>query len=84
MAGLVCYENRRQIATFSDLKIKGKKRSIPFTLISDGEVLDKNLKKAGVDEAWLHKQLKRKGCSQPKEISYAEYEPGKDLFIQEY
>jgi uncharacterized membrane protein YcaP (DUF421 family) len=70
--------------TLCDLKIKGTKRVIPFTIISDGLVLVKNLKKAGVDENWLHKQLKIKGYDHPEEISYAEYEPGKELFIQKY
>lgn len=70
--------------TCRDLKVKGKKRTIPLTIISDGEVLSKNLRKAGVNEAWLHKQLEIKGFDQPEEISYAEYEPGKELFIQKY
>jgi uncharacterized membrane protein YcaP (DUF421 family) len=70
--------------TCKDLKMKGEERTIPLTLISDGEVLSNNLKKADVNEDWLHKELKIKGCNQPDEISYAEYEPGKDLFIQKY
>ncbi|MCQ6274883.1 DUF421 domain-containing protein [Bacillus sp. V3B] len=70
--------------TCRDLKIKGEKRTVPLTIISDGEVLANNLKKAGVNEDWLYKQLKIKGVDRPKEISYAEYEPGKDLFIQKY
>lgn len=70
--------------TCKDLKIKGEKRSIPLTIISDGEVLYKNLKKADVNKDWLHKQLKLKGFDDPEEISYAEYEPGKSIFFQKY
>jgi uncharacterized membrane protein YcaP (DUF421 family) len=70
--------------TCKDLKIKGEKRSIPLTIISDGEVLYKNLKKADVNKDWLHKQLKLKGFDRPEEISYAEYEPGKNIFFQKY
>ncbi len=69
--------------TLQDLKIKGGKRTIPLTVISDGQILRKNLQKVGVDEEWLHKQLKAKGVG-PKEISYAEWEPGGDLYIQNY
>ncbi|XKG66831.1 DUF421 domain-containing protein [Mesobacillus maritimus] len=70
--------------TLSDLKIKGEKRAIPFTIVSDGEVLNQNLQAAGVDEEWLYKELKQKGVRSPEDISYAEYVPGKEIFIQKY
>jgi len=82
--GSVLRKSEADQPTCRDLKIKGEKRTIPLTIISDGEVLSNNLKKAGVDEKWLQKQLELKGFDQPEEISYAEYVPGKEIFIQKY
>ncbi|MGM0902190.1 MAG: DUF421 domain-containing protein [Bacillota bacterium] len=70
--------------TLSDLKIIGEKRTIPITIVSDGEVLNQNLQAAGVDEEWLYEELKQKGVRTPEDISYAEYVPGKEIFIQKY
>jgi uncharacterized membrane protein YcaP (DUF421 family) len=70
--------------TCKDLNITRENRTIPITIISDGKVLEKNLRKAGVDHNWLNKQLQEKGVKQPKEICYAEWEAGKPLYIQKY
>lgn len=70
--------------TLSDLKINGPKRAIPFTIVSDGEILAHNLKEAGVNEDWLYKELKKLGIRSPDDISYAEYLPGKEIFVQKY
>jgi uncharacterized membrane protein YcaP (DUF421 family) len=70
--------------TCKDLNIKLENRTIPITIISDGKVLEKNLHKAGLDHYWLDKQLEKKGIKQPEEICYAEWEVGKQLYIQKY
>ncbi|WP_419180350.1 YetF domain-containing protein [Bacillus xiapuensis] len=62
--------------TQQDLNIKVSRVSIPITIISDGAV-NKNFKKAGVNEDWLHQQLKNNGVHKPNGISYREYKPGK-------
>lgn len=67
-----------------DLKIKGVKRKIPLTIISDGEVLFENLQKAGLTEEWLQRKLEEMGINIAKEISYAEWESGDSLYIQKY
>lgn len=72
------------MATCGDLNIQGKERILPYTVISDGVVLQDNLQNAGISEDWLHKELKTKGIDRMDEISYAEYEPGDDLYIQKY
>ncbi|WP_371862539.1 YetF domain-containing protein [Mesobacillus foraminis] len=71
-------------ATCGDLNIQGKERILPYTVISDGVVLKDNLQNAGVSQEWLQHQLKTKGYDRLEEISYAEYEPGDDLYIQTY
>jgi uncharacterized membrane protein YcaP (DUF421 family) len=70
--------------TCKDLNIKVENRTIPITIISDGKVLEKNLQKAGLNENWLEKQLESKGVTKPAEISYAEWQAGKQLYIQKY
>ena len=45
--------------------IKPEKQALPITIISDGRVITDNLKKAGRDDKWLQKELKkRKGAVQ--------------------
>lgn len=71
--------------TSKELQMKGEgKRKMPLTIISDGEVLVENLKKAGLDEVWLQKELQIRGINKHEEIFYAEWEPGEDLHIQHY
>lgn len=70
--------------TLKDLKIDGENRVFPYTIVSDGVVLNQNLQAAGLDEEWLYQELKQKGVYSPGDISYAEYAPGKELFIQKY
>lgn len=70
--------------TLSDLKINGEKRTLPYTVVSDGVILNQNLQAAGVDEEWLYKELKQLGIRNPEDVCYAEYVPGKDIFIQKY
>lgn len=70
--------------TCRDLDIKGEKRIIPITFISDGQVLYNNLHKAGLNDDWLQKQLKMKGIKRTEEICYAEWQSGNALFIQTY
>ncbi|MBM4764446.1 DUF421 domain-containing protein [Bacillus sp. B15-48] len=71
-------------ATISELKITGEKRQVPYTFISDGEVLTKNLEEAGLNEEWLYNELNKKRLGKPEDICFAEYLPGKELFIQKY
>ncbi|WRU97746.1 DUF421 domain-containing protein (plasmid) [Bacillus sp. JZ8] len=70
--------------TSADLNVKPEKRFIPLTFISDGEVLWENIKKAGLNKSWLQKQLANKNISTLEQVSYAEWEPDKSLYIQKY
>ena len=74
-----------EIPTYQDLKIPTEKeKKIPVTIISDGKVLFDNLHHAGLNENWLHKELKEKGIKQPKEICYAEWQSGQPLYFQKF
>ena len=41
---------------------------LPTVIINDGRLLRDNLRRAGRDEAWLHKQLREKGVHTPTQV----------------
>ena len=49
-------------ATAGDAGVQTEKQYLPLTIISDGKLLQENLKKAGKDLPWLHKTLKKQNC----------------------
>jgi uncharacterized membrane protein YcaP (DUF421 family) len=44
---------------------------LPTILIEDGNIIDENLKKHGLEREWLHKQLKENGFDSHKKILVA-------------
>jgi uncharacterized membrane protein YcaP (DUF421 family) len=50
-------------ASAGDAGIKPSARSLPVTVISDGRLLQENLKKAKKDGAWLRKVLHERSAS---------------------
>ena len=49
-------------ASARDAQVAVSTQSLPVTLISDGRLLQENLKKAGKEERWLDKQLQSHNC----------------------
>ena len=58
--------------------------SLPYTIISDGNVQKENIKRLGKDEKWLKKILSSKKISVPSEVFYMNYCENGDVFIQKY
>jgi uncharacterized membrane protein YcaP (DUF421 family) len=54
-----------------DLNISTASEYIQTELIMDGRVLDENLKRKGLDEKWLQKQLAAQGYKKPQEVYLA-------------
>lgn len=54
--------------TTEQLSVKTQESGLPVILISDGRVLENNLKTAGHDLRWLEKQLKKHRCSSPARV----------------
>ena len=50
-------------AAAKEAGIRPKPQSLPVTIISDGYVSRENLRRAGKDEAWLHKILSQHGAA---------------------
>ena len=65
-----------------DIGLRPENESIDTELIMDGRVLHGNLKRMGLDETWLKKQLRLQGLSKPSEVYLAVC--GSDLALSVY
>ncbi len=54
--------------TAGQLQVKTADPGYPSIVISDGRVLEANLKHLGYDRAWLNKQLKQHGADSPRQV----------------
>ena len=55
------YANQKP-PTARDLKISVEEGGLPRVVVSDGKLLERNLKALGHDRPWLEKQLSQRGC----------------------
>jgi uncharacterized membrane protein YcaP (DUF421 family) len=55
-------------ATAAQLKLDAGEGGYPSIIISDGRVLDANLRHLGFDRNWLQKQLQEKGARSPAQV----------------
>jgi uncharacterized membrane protein YcaP (DUF421 family) len=70
--------------TRHDMQITGIKKKvfpIPTEVITDGKIVNANLKQLHVDEAWLKAQLKEIGITSISDIFYAELQTDGTLYI---
>ena len=56
---------------------------LPTVLISDGRLLAKNLKKAGLDEKWLYKQLEQHHIKHLRDVFFMTVDEGKNVVLIE-
>lgn len=54
--------------TAEDMDISVPDAGLPLVLISDGRLISSNLKRRGLDERWLQKQLKQNGVATVREV----------------
>lgn len=55
----------------SDMNLSPEKEQISTEIIMDGKILYENLKRMGLDDVWLKKQLKKLGVSDARQIFLA-------------
>lgn len=67
-----------------ELNVYPEEAYLPFTLISDGEIIEDNLIEAGLDHQWLNDELKRQHFHHIEDVFYAEYTKYKKLLIQPF
>jgi uncharacterized membrane protein YcaP (DUF421 family) len=70
--------------TKKDLNIKNDPVHLPLALVSDGQIVEKNLKETGVEESWVLSQLQVHGCNRVKDCLYAEWTEGEALHVIKY
>lgn len=63
-------ESKKQV-TCEDLKLSPNREGLIANIIIDGNVMERNLKAAGRDRAWLEKELKKQKCGQISQIFLA-------------
>ncbi|HOP74274.1 MAG TPA: DUF421 domain-containing protein [Bacillota bacterium] len=68
--------------TPGDLALKPDYEGLPVTLVEDGVLKRNNLKKAGISEEWLLKELRKKGLSGTEEAFLVNHDASGKLFIQ--
>lgn len=56
-------------------------KNLSAQIISDGKVIDHNLKELNLDVNWLNSQIQKQGYQKPDEIFYAEIGSDGQLFI---
>jgi uncharacterized membrane protein YcaP (DUF421 family) len=70
-------------ATVRDLNIQNAQReSVPYMLISDGDLNMTEVKRSGKSEEWLKRQLQKNHITNYKEIFIASLDENGTLFIQ--
>lgn len=73
-----------QTPTKQDLNVKLSKATIATPVISDGEIIEDNIAEVDLTEEQLLDELNRQNFEDIKDVFYAEYTPGKQLFILPY
>ena len=73
-----------QPVTPHDLNIPTKYMGLSIELISDGKIIDQNLKQINLDRYWLEDQLKAKGINDPSEVFLAVIDTQGNLYIDKY
>ena len=64
-----------------DLTLSPAPEYIQTEIIMDGRVLEENLKRRGLDDKWLQKQLTAQGCKKPQEVFLAVCDENNQLTV---
>lgn len=73
-----------QPVTPADLGIPASSRGLGIELVVDGEVMDQNLRRLGVNRAWLTARLKEQGVSDPAQVFLAVVDADGKLYVDRY
>lgn len=64
-----------------DISLTPESASIQTEVIMDGKILDENLKRMGLDQIWLQRQIKDQGYKNPQEILLGLCDDNKNLIL---
>lgn len=72
----------QQAVTKADMNIRTPAFTyLPSEIISDGKIVQKNLRELNLTESWVHDELKKQGIQSEREVFYAEIQKDGSLFI---
>lgn len=75
-------KSQKRPVTPEDLGLDTKYEGLPYTLIIDGEVVDDNLRKTGLDREWLQNELAKFGMYRIQDVFFASLDTQGNLFYQ--
>lgn len=78
---IVPKESERPVVC-SDLNLSPEQTHVPHTIISDGVLRKKNLKGAGISEAWLKKKLARYNITDYRQVAFLSITDEMELCLQ--
>lgn len=67
-------------ASAKDAGVKVKPQELPYTLISDGKLLEENLRLSGLGKAWVDAQLKSHNC-RLEDVFFLSARPSGQLYL---
>ena len=68
-------------ATHAAHQLETKDNGLPVIVVSDGRVLDENLKLLGLERRWLDKELKKRGAKDHKQVYLFSVDENRNVFF---
>ena len=68
-------------ATAAQLRLPTQDGGYPHIVVSDGRVLEANLRHLGLDLAWLRAELEKQGVPQPEAVYLMTVDEGRKVFL---
>ncbi len=78
----VLLKSQKRTVIPKDLQIETNYEGLPSMVIMDGKVMDSELKKSQLTEAWLRVELEKHGIRSPSEIFVASLSTSGELYFQ--
>lgn len=79
---LTVYRNpENSLVTLEDIYTAKRSSNLAYPVMMEGKVYTNILKGLGLNTAWLHNELKKKGISRPEEVVFASVNEDKELHV---
>ena len=76
------YANQKP-PTARDMKVSVEEGGLPRVVVSDGKLLERNLKALGRDRSWLDRQLTQRGCKDVSKVFLLLVDEGDAVYFAE-
>ena len=79
---VMTYANQKP-PTARDMKVSVEEGGLPRVVVSDGKLLERNLKALGRDRSWLDRQLTQRGCKDVSKVFLLLVDEGDAVYFAE-